>query len=375
MQISLYFELKITNFNLFQGLRGERDKGKGKNKGKMYLETFLSEVARVLKIQDGSSLSKLLKISLGDRTNIHNVSMMQMELDEISATKHSMEITIPDQVWKKTVNIFENQGIGIGESQNYQDNQSHNLSQWKGIIEGHLRVLLKIYHGLVEDTFKEQLNTIQIFSRILSTMTRWVLPVLYVLMEDLWKLASEDVKRMEESARTINKLFTICITDRNLDMSISRRWGTIKLAGFLFRIYFHIWQLNLCNNVLRAMETADLPKGELFPAGEEVTWRFMIGKYHFINENYESAEVELSRAWSRCLKRDEASKKNARLILHYLIPTKMYLRGLAPSNQLLEEYGMHPFYSQLKSILSSGNIGKFEKLIEEHMSDLIVFGI
>jgi len=282
-----------------------------------------------------------------------------MELDKMSAINRNMEIIIPDQIWRAS------QGGAIS-------NYSENHLQWKGIIEGHLRVLLKIYHGLVEDTFREQINMIQSFSRLLSTMDRWVLPVLYVLMEDLWRLASEDIKRMEESARSINKLFTICITDRNPDMNQSRRWGTIRLAGFLFRIYFHIWQLNLCNNVLRAMETAELPRGELFPAGEEVTWRFMIGKYHFINENYESAELELSRAWNRCLK---GSKKNARLILHYLIPTKMYLGGLAPNDQLLKEYGMHPFYSQLKRIIASGNIGKFEKLMEEYMNDLIVFGI
>lgn len=82
----------------------------------------------------------------------------------------------------------------------------------------------------------------QSFLRIFSTSTRWILPVLYEVCETLWAQAriTDAEACHEEAARFVNKAFTICITDRNLDVADSRKYGTCRIAGFLFRIYFYV---------------------------------------------------------------------------------------------------------------------------------------
>jgi len=116
-------------------------------------------------------------------------------------------------------------------------------------------------------------------------MTNWPLEVLYILNGDLRRLAVQVKKlsetdhlrvvltdhliffiiffvqadkqmekrgekpvRLEECARTINKAFTICITDR-AQLRISKKWGTYNIIGILFRTYFKVKKHSIADEV------------------------------------------------------------------------------------------------------------------------------
>lgn len=82
-------------------------------------------------------------------------------------------------------------------------------------------------------------------------MTRWCLPVLYVLNNELRVIATRaddeqinaaaegERKRLEDAANVISKSFTYCITDRGV-LATSKKYGTYCMIGILFRIYFKV---------------------------------------------------------------------------------------------------------------------------------------
>ncbi|GJJ76217.1 COP9 signalosome complex subunit 12 [Entomortierella parvispora] len=227
---------------------------------------------------------------------------------------------------------------------------------------------------------KEQLNAVNIFHREFQTMTNWPLEVLYILNGDLRRLAVQADKQMEkrgekpvkleECARTINKAFTICITDR-AQLRISKKWGTYNIIGILFRTYFKLKSHNLCKNILRAVKASDLPDLERFPMAHQVTIRYYTGVLSFFNEDFKKAEQDLQFAFDSTL---PAFHHNRRLILHYLIPTKL-LHGSLPSARMLKEFPeLSGLYFPIAKAIRTGNVRLFDEALTQGGSRLIGLG-
>jgi hypothetical protein len=108
---------------------------------------------------------------------------------------------------------------------------------------------LLVDQGEYEEAFESQKELVQAFQRGMSNMTRWCLPTLYVINNDLRIVASraDDLavtvegkrKKLEEAANVISKSFTYCITDRS-SLANSKKHGTYCMIGILFRIYFKV---------------------------------------------------------------------------------------------------------------------------------------
>ena len=47
-------------------------------------------------------------------------------------------------------------------------------------------------------------------------------------------------EKLEETARIFNKMFGLCLGDRNPDMRESRKWGTYYMANLQFKTYFKV---------------------------------------------------------------------------------------------------------------------------------------
>ncbi|KAI4137158.1 MAG: hypothetical protein L6R39_007444, partial [Caloplaca ligustica] len=106
----------------------------------------------------------------------------------------------------------------------------------------------------------------------------------------------EKNERLEDAARVINRVFTLCISDR--------KWGLYYTTNLLFKTYFKVpsphysspiqadkSQLNsisLSKNCLRALEAArtDMPPMEAFPKSHVVTFKYYVGVIHFLDEEY-----------------------------------------------------------------------------------------
>ncbi|KAL9028441.1 MAG: hypothetical protein Q9196_003202, partial [Gyalolechia fulgens] len=117
----------------------------------------------------------------------------------------------------------------------------------------------------------------------------------------------EKNERLEDAARVINKVFTLCISDRYVDIvrqfkisclhaqflsrapiEESRKWGLYHTTNLLFKTYFKLNSISLSKNCLRALQAAksDMPPMEAFPKSHIVTFRYYVGVIQFLDEEY-----------------------------------------------------------------------------------------
>ncbi|KAF7589844.1 COP9 signalosome (CSN) subunit [Aspergillus hancockii] len=142
--------------------------------------------------------------------------------------------------------------------------------------------------------------------------------------------------RLEEAARIMNRMFTLCLSDR-APIEESRKWGIYNTTNLLFKTYFKINSVGLSKNLLRALNASsgDLPDMEVFPKSHIVTFKYYVGVIHFLDENYAEAEEHLAYAWNMCHK---DAVKNRELILTYLIPCHLVTTHTLPSKKLLAPF-------------------------------------
>ncbi|KAG0024046.1 COP9 signalosome (CSN) subunit [Podila clonocystis] len=230
------------------------------------------------------------------------------------------------------------------------------------------------------DAYISQSQAVAAFQREFASITNWALKVHYMLNIDLRKAAvqadkqlelrGEKPNRLEDCARAINKSFTVCITDRS-PIEISRKWGTYFIIGILFKTYFKLKSHSLCKNVLRAVSAADLPPLTRFPISHQVTFKYYTGVLSFYNDDFKSAEADLQFAFDHT---PATSPSNRRLILHYLIPTRM-LRGSLPHTSLLENFfDLKQIYEPIVIAIKTGNVRMFDEALAMGSSRLVSLG-
>lgn len=244
---------------------------------------------------------------------------------------------------------------------------------WRELLFAYTCSVVRHAQGESGAAYGDMLVSIQLLHRIFAGSTRWMLPVVYHLNELFWSMArSLGSRQSEEAARLINKSLTICLTDRGA-LGVSRKWGFYRLAALLFRIYFVLDQLNLCGNVLRAMGAADLPDPLRYPSAHLVTFRYWLGRFHFVSGEYAKAEAELTLAWAHC---PAEAAHNKRLILYFLLPLRLMLTATYPSPALLHRHGLPPdgFYPVAISLLRAGRVVEYHGLLQQREPELLRLG-
>ncbi|KAI8991697.1 hypothetical protein BDF20DRAFT_845891 [Mycotypha africana] len=249
---------------------------------------------------------------------------------------------------------------------------------WNDIIVNHIKTLVHLDEGLYDEAFETQKELVQAFQRGMSNMTRWCLPVLYIINNELRIIATKadlnstvavegQRRKLEEAANVISKSFTYCITDRGM-LAVSKKYGTYCMIGILFRIYFKLKQQNLCKNILRAVKAADMPPLHEFPKSDRVTFRYYLGRLYFLEEDYAKAEYELNLAFYECTNR---SLKNKELILQILLPVKL-MRGILPTDKLFSKFPKaRHLYGDLANAIRRGDIKQFNTALNDAESQLI----
>lgn len=326
------------------------------------VEAFLEAVIGAIDDQDGASLSLLLSIPddfTEDRYKqlLPALELMQDPVPPVfwhTKVAHLMDDEVMEELWPEalrqfllSLKMYRKVKLGTAIS------SKTIFTSWLGLCQTYLRILQ-------------------------SGGERWHLPLLFQLVHELWEVAKEaDAEDptgqcQEEAARLANKAFTICITDRNPSAEMSRKWGTYRIAGLLFRIYFALGQLGLCNNALRAIGASQLPDLQDFPAPERVTYRYYLGRFHFVNERYSQALPELMAAFKEC-HRDATTAK--RKILHLLVPTRLLVEGAIPKRDVLARYKMDQgFYTDALQSIRTGDVLKFRSLLDGFEHDLLLMG-
>ncbi|CAN9368817.1 unnamed protein product [Alternaria alternata] len=181
--------------------------------------------------------------------------------------------------------------------------------------------------------------------------------------DDIVSTAPQNQK-LEEAARVFNRIFALCLGDRNPDMSESRKWGVYCIANLQFKTYFKLKAISLSKNVVRSIEAqSDLPTFELYPRAHRVTYRYYLGVLAFLQEDYAKAESSLQQAWESCWSK---SQKNKSLILTYLIPCRLITQHKIPTASLLAEAPrLERIFGPLVSCIKRGDLTGFDKALAD----------
>ncbi|KAI9785927.1 MAG: COP9 signalosome (CSN) subunit [Geoglossum umbratile] len=166
-------------------------------------------------------------------------------------------------------------------------------------------------------------------------------------------------EKLEDAARVINRIFTLCISDR-APLEESRKWGLYYTTNLLFKTYFKLNSIGLSKNILRALEasSSDMPPLEAFPKSHIVTFKYYVGVIWFLEEDYVKAEENLTEAWNMCHK---DAQKNRELILTYLIPTRLLTTHTLPTTSLLSPYPrLRTLFTPLCQSLKRGDLARFD---------------
>ncbi|KAI9931667.1 hypothetical protein ASPWEDRAFT_37476 [Aspergillus wentii DTO 134E9] len=255
------------------------------------------------------------------------------------------------------------------------------LSYWKAVGE-----IIKFEESprggswaKVFDAWKDLVNVlIRGYSN--SGLQAWTVPCLYVVGKYLRIFAikadaelssqesvsfGEDVAdfeksaKLEETARIINRMFTLCLSDR-APIEESRKWGIYNTTNLMFKTYFKIGSVGLSKNLLRALNASsvDLPDLSAFPKSHIVTFQYYVGVIHFLDENYAQAEEHLAEAWRLCHRH---ALKNKESILTYLVPCHLVTTHTLPSQKLLAQFPrLEGLFRPLCNCIRKGDLVGFD---------------
>ncbi|KAB5595850.1 Protein CSN12 [Ceratobasidium theobromae] len=253
---------------------------------------------------------------------------------------------------------------------------------WSEIIIAYSQVLLHASKRNWQEAYKEQSAVFQAFLRYFVTQTRWVLPVLRQLLQDLKTIAEfadeqafkANVKApscMEDTARLANKAFSNCVTDRTSASTESRKWGIYYVVGIVMKCYFRVNRITLSRNIMRAIHAnADIPPLEQYPRADQVTYKYYVGLINFLNENHQAAEDDLTFAFYNCYR---AADRNQELILTYLIPLRL-CRGVLPSETLFTRFPrLGELYSAFVAAIKAGDLRAYDDALawaERRLTDM-----
>jgi len=255
----------------------------------------------------------------------------------------------------------------------------HIQSPWDEIAIQYVLVCTHVAKKRPGEAFKEQSQLVSLFFRFFVENRGWTLPTLFSILRDLRDLAydadvyarynNQKSECMEDTARTIQKAYSHCTSDRTSPPDQSRKWGVYYVVGLAMKSYFRVKRISLITNMVRGVEnTADMPPLSAYPRSHQVTYRYYLGMLSFLNEQYAKAEQELTLAFYNC---HVGVHSNQERILTYLLPLRI-LKGHLPSDELMQRFPvLHEIYSPFISAIRHGDIAAFDRALEERERRLV----
>jgi hypothetical protein len=118
---------------------------------------------------------------------------------------------------------------------------------------------------------------------------------------------------LERFAMKLQKVFAVCLQDKEPDLKISRKRGVLYIVNTLCNIYFRCHKMNLCENLTKRLEPPPPRPGgkklqsqvppavfEQLPKRDRVTYRYYTGRMALMKDNYKVAERDLDYACAHC---------------------------------------------------------------------------
>lgn len=95
----------------------------------------------------------------------------------------------------------------------------------------------------------------------------------------------------------------------------NKKLGALFIVNQLFKIYFRLNTIQLCRNLIRAVEGPAFPDFEKFSKSDKVTYQYYVGRISMFEDQYHKAETCLDYAWKHC----HASKTRNKRCVSYAL--------------------------------------------------------
>lgn len=345
---------------------------------------FVDEMLRFLSRGDAVQLGQLLKIP-----QKHSISI------STSTSSNNKKAKSPSQLYASV--YFDSQAMNYLTAE-LKRSESTDVYTWAEVIEYYILARNKLMDNSYAQAFELLTKSFKCLIDLIKDARdeNWQLPVLFTMSVDLRLLAYTcDIKKQkgelhlkESTSKSTTKSTTgdqsdeyaektaeclmICFrnlcTDTRADSQVSKRWGMMHVVNQLFKLYFKINKINLCNPLKRVIENSGLK--EQFPPGHQIVYKFYVGRQAMFENDYATASEYFEYAFRHC---PASFIKNKKIILVYLLPVNM-LRGHMPRKALLEKYELHAF-AEIVEAVKQGNILKFNRDMIEYEEFFIENGV
>lgn len=122
-----------------------------------------------------------------------------------------------------------------------------------------------------------------------------------------------------------------------------------------------------------------MPPLTAFPKSHRVTFHYYCGVIHFLEEDYSTAEENLTTAYDLCLSPrstnaagNNSASKNMELILTYLIPTKLLTSHRLPAPAFLAPYPrLASIFTPIATSIRTGNLTAFNAAMEAGENEFV----
>jgi hypothetical protein len=244
---------------------------------------------------------------------------------------------------------------------------SGNVVPLAEVINEHVQLVHALSTNNPSLAWNHAFSALSSLVKSLTPESRIEIPILKRLCSNLYYLAllSDETDKREESARLLSRVFTICITDRAA-LSNSKKWASIGMANLLFRLYFRLGTIRLCNNIVRAIDTTtsatDFPSITAFPKAEQIVYSYYRARLAINLNEFRKAEEWLTHAVKIC-----PFQSQKRELMIYLILVKM-IHGHLPLTPLLSRHNLINEFHHLSQALCTGDLRLFDQVLTVNQS-------
>ncbi|KAL2060038.1 hypothetical protein VTL71DRAFT_9860 [Oculimacula yallundae] len=202
-----------------------------------------------------------------------NFQHVQRDFKNRILNNHSFPFTLPQDEGNGWVEVYQLYWKAVGEILKAEAAAETNAKvSWVKVYEAWRDMTVSLIRGYTHCNFEA-----------------WTVPCLYVAGKYLRIFAikadegaastpgavtnfddfnpeAEKNEKLEDAARTLNKIFTTCLSDR-APLEESRKWGIYNIINLLFKTYFKLNSISLSKNILKAIQAyrGDMPTLDAFP--------------------------------------------------------------------------------------------------------------
>ncbi|KAJ2391998.1 hypothetical protein GGI05_002794 [Coemansia sp. RSA 2603] len=220
-----------------------------------------------------------------------------------------------------------------------------------------------------DERHKRLCRLAEVFSALMVTSQGpWLIPVMRPLALALSSSAqmafnaTQDSAMFAQAASVLLRLLIDLLSDSSTPLEESKRMGSMFVAGLLLRISLRTSAAPGAY-ASKALEVKSFSSSNTFSQRDRVSYNYWLGRYYLTCYYVDKARTHLEYAFVNC---PAWHYHNKRAILRHLFVASL-IRGLLPTEQVLEQYEMESVYSQLILHFSKGNIAGFQRTLVDNV--------